>query len=121
MIYTVSLEQLEFKANHGLYAYEKLNGNSFQLSITLEKSLPDDYIFSDIESTIDYEIISKIASEHMAKPLDLLEQVIHNMGAQIKESFENISTLKIKLAKSNPPIGVACKESVVSLHYDFKK
>ena len=114
MIYTVTLEEIEFKANHGLYAFEKEKGNTFYLTVTIEKNLNDDYEFIGIEKTIDYEIIYKIAYKHIYENTDLLEQIIQKIGVELRIAFVDYKKIYIKLAKSDPPIGAKCKKSEVS-------
>ncbi len=117
MIYTVTLKDIEFKANHGLYEFEKEKGNIFYLTVTIEKELNDDFDFSSIDKTIDYEIIYKIANTHIYETTDLLEQIIQKIGTELRVAFAGYKNIYIKLAKSNPPIGAMCKQSEVSCSY----
>ncbi|MBI3235550.1 MAG: dihydroneopterin aldolase [Bacteroidetes bacterium] len=119
MNYSVTLEEIEFQANHGLYSFEKEKGNTFYLTITIQKNLSDTYQFSDIQSTLDYEILYKIVQKYMSSPSDLLEQVLQNICTEVKTSFDGLTKIYTKLSKKNPPIGGDCKCSVVELEFIF--
>ena len=119
MIYTVSLQEIEFKAYHGIYDFEKKQGNNFYLSITLTQKLPDEYEFTDLNHTIDYEIMYQLAKPIMEEANDLLEQVLQLIAKAVAEKFKYIQTLQLTLAKENPPIGAKCKRSEVSLSFNY--
>ena len=117
MLYKVTLDQMEFSANHGLYDFEKEKGNTFFLNITLQKELPDHYIFKTIDHTTNYEVLYRMAAKHMATTTDLLEQVIQNLAEDIKKTFTGLSKITISMSKLNPPVGGPCKQSEVTIEY----
>jgi dihydroneopterin aldolase len=119
MKYIVLLNEIAFRAHHGLYSFEKEQGNVFYITISLTRQLADDYIFDEVSKTIDYEKIYTICKEVMLVNEDLLEQVAMNIKDKIITAFSQISNLSIAISKSNPPIGGACKASEVTLEWTF--
>lgn len=100
---TVSLENIEFFARHGLYDFEKEQGNTFivDLFITASYLLEDLY---NLDKTVDYEKVFVVLNEIMQQPEELLESVAHKACMAITTRFTNIENLKIKIRKKNPPI-----------------
>ena len=54
MIYTITLDEMEFKAYHGCYDLEKLVGNRFLVSISLDAELDEAAHADDVTKTINY-------------------------------------------------------------------
>lgn len=100
---TVSLENIEFFAYHGLYDFEKEQGNTFLVDLFITTSyLPEDLYHLD--KTVDYEKVFAVLNDIMKQPEALLESVAHKACMAITTRFTNIETLKIKIRKKNPPI-----------------
>lgn len=119
MQYTVSLSKLKFHARHGVYAFEKKQGNDFTLSISVTFNLPENHSFEKLEQTYNYEAIATIAQKHMDNPTDLLETVCQRIAEEIKKTntLADLEKILISLAKQNPPIGVECGASEVRLEF----
>ncbi|MSQ78266.1 MAG: dihydroneopterin aldolase [Flavobacteriaceae bacterium] len=119
MTYTVSLKELKFRARHGVYAFEKEQGNNFVLSISVTFNLPDNHNFDKLEKTYNYQLLAQIAKKHMDTPTDLLETVCQGIAHEIKENnnIVGLEKIVISLAKQNPPIGIECRASEVMLEF----
>lgn len=119
MLYTVSLSELKFRARHGVYAFEKEQGNDFLLSISVSFNLPNNHSFEALEQTYNYELLAQIAQKHMDTPTDLLETVCQRMAEEIKETntLAGLEKIVISLAKQNPPIGLECSASEVRMEF----
>ncbi len=119
MQYTVSLLELKYHARHGLYAFEKEQGNDFVLSISVAFNVPNNHNFEQLEQTYNYELLAQIAQKHMDNPTDLLETVCQRIAEEIKvtNTLEGLEKIVISLAKQNPPIGVECGASVVRMEF----
>ena len=119
MIYTVTLRDMTFFAHHGLYDFEKQQGNQFKLTVQASRNMPDDATFPDIESTIDYEKIYQAVVPIMAEPEDLLEQVLLKIESSLRAQIPHLHALELTLVKERPPMGEQVKSSEVTLKFSY--
>jgi dihydroneopterin aldolase len=101
---TIRLENMEFRAFHGIYPDEKKNGNTFSVDLELSANLQRAADTDNIDDTINYELIYSIIQQEMYITSNLLENVANRIYKSIKEHFPEISTLKVKVIKQNPPL-----------------
>ncbi len=118
---TIGLEGMRFFAFHGCYAEEKVNGNWFevQVTITVEDNLASQT--DRLEDTTDYGLIYKICKEEMEIRRNLLEKVCWEIGTRILQEGPEIIQAEIKVIKQNPPIAGEVRESWVSRTFFQKK
>ncbi len=102
-MFSIQLENLVFKAFHGLYPEEKIIGGNFivNLSVKFIATKSDDI---EILDTVNYENLFQIVSNHMYQPTDLLENIATKISEDILNKFQQIQTLEISITKKNPPI-----------------
>ncbi len=111
----VSLEGMEFYAFHGFYEEEREKGNDFVVDIHVTTDFAIASEHDDLEGTVNYEVIYAITKEEMAIPTKLLERVAQRILDRLFESFNEISTIEISVAKKNPPVGGAVKQSRITM------
>jgi dihydroneopterin aldolase len=102
MIYSVYLKNVQFFAYHGLYPEEALNGNIFEVDLTVRYSKQE--VITCIEDTIDYAALFDILKIQMQKRRDLLETLGREICDDIKGRFPQIISIEIDIRKQNPPI-----------------
>ena len=100
----ILLENMEFHAFHGIYPDERKNGNKFSVDLEFEADLQRAAKTDDIDDTINYEQIYNIIQQEMSITSNLLENVASRIYNAVKEQFAEISTLKVKVTKHNPPL-----------------
>lgn len=115
MNYSVKLERMYFRANHGLYDFEKEKGNDFYLDVEVKILLPGNNVFAGIEQTTNYEVIAAVCKKHMAQTYDLLEQVAHIIALDLFQMLPFAGWVNIEITKAKPPIDVNCEGSVIKL------
>ncbi len=98
----ISLNNVRFRAFHGVYPDERKKGNDFVVNMEVSY-LPEGTIYS-LEDTIDYADLFEIINTTMQKPVDLLETVIQTIAHKVKEKFPQISSINVSVEKLNPPI-----------------
>lgn len=99
MKYTTSLQNLEFYAFHGLYEAEKRIGAYFYVSIEVDSFVPDGISITEIDQTINYEILYRIVSTNMQQAEDLLETVAQKIITQVQNNFENLHAIRVQIEK----------------------
>jgi dihydroneopterin aldolase len=112
--WVISLRGIKIKAFHGLYEFEKKEGNNFLVDVSV-KLTDDQLTISDLDSTVNYENLYKIVVEQMKIPTDLLEEVVKRIGEKILEEYKIVSLVEVSLAKLNPPMMDDCAEAKVTI------
>ncbi|MBL7815507.1 MAG: dihydroneopterin aldolase [Saprospiraceae bacterium] len=106
----ISLENMRFRANHGLYEEEQKIGNDFMLDISIDTDIQMAAVIQEhdtekVINTVNYELVYEICRIEMNKPQKLLETVIEEIIYRLKRHFPNIEAIQINLRKLNPPLG----------------
>jgi dihydroneopterin aldolase len=112
----VALEGMKFYAFHGFYPEERKVGNEFILDVFVD--IPRfDSEEDNIQDTVNYEDIYNICQNHMDKKYKLLETVAFHIGKDIKERYDQISLIKVRIAKIGPQLGGVVDKAVVEYTY----
>ena len=110
----ILLEGMKFYAEHGYYTEEQKIGGEFSVDLTLETEFNDAAKDDDISGTVNYEEVYAVVKEEMATPVQLLEHAADKIVNRLIHEFKQITYVKIKLSKLNPPIsGEVEKVSVI--------
>lgn len=83
---------------------EKILGTDYLLNLEIHADLSDAADSDDLKDTINYAEINDILHYEMSIPSQLLEHVIGRIAKKLKKAFPQISFLKVKLTKINPPM-----------------
>jgi dihydroneopterin aldolase len=117
----ISLEGMRFHANHGVYDAEKTLGNEYVVDVVVnfntEKAVKDD----DLEKAMNYETIYQICRMEMETPCKLIETVAANIVKKMKFHFLEMSALRVRVSKLNPPLGGQVAAALVTEEHDFVK
>lgn len=114
MKFYILLENIKIFAYHGFFTQENDVGNFFILNIKLEvmdcSSLESDCLLD----TISYADVYQIMKEEMAINAKLLEHVGWRIIKHLKNKYNNIETVELKITKQSPPIeGVIGSASIL--------
>lgn len=112
----VALHDAEFFAYHGYYPEEQLLGNRFVISIKVafeqeERKLEGD----NLEQTVNYEDLYRIAEDEMKNPRQLLETVAQAISDRIKQKFSYLIHTVVTVKKLNPPLKGRVRASSVTV------
>ncbi len=100
---SIHLQNLQFKAFHGLYAEEKVLGNIFEVNLTV-KYQPEILPIINIDQTINYQNLFEIVEKRMNVATELLETLVTLISNDIETAFPYIRHIEISITKKNPPI-----------------
>ncbi len=98
MLYTIRLEDMEFRAYHGCYDLEREVG-----AITAE--LGDAADEDDVERTVNYLTVYETVREQMAVKQRTIERVAQNIIRALRARFPQIVETECTVAKLAPPLG----------------
>lgn len=112
-VYTIKIEQMEFRAPHGCYDLEKKVGGNFTVDIVMEVYANGAVEDDDVEGTVNYVEVYETVREQMAIPANIIEHVAARITNAVRERFPLVKHVEVTVAKIAPPIGgKAAKVSV---------
>lgn len=115
----IILEDIKIYAYHGVLPEESVIGTYYLVNLEVYADLWKATETDDLNDTISYADISEIIHAEMAVPSKLLEHVAGRIIKKIHEKFPQISSVKIKITKTNPPMKGEMKGASVEFQKDF--
>ena len=115
---TISLNNVRFRAYHGLYPEERQKGNDFVVNMQVAYIPPAGTILS-LEDTIDYAALFEIINMTMQQPVDLLETLVQKMANAVHQKFSQVKEVTVSVEKLNPPIDRFSGSAAVSYKIQF--
>jgi dihydroneopterin aldolase len=100
---TISLNNVRFRAYHGMQAEERKKGNDFVVNMQASFH-PSAGIITSLDDTIDYAALFDIINITMQKPVDLLETLVQNIAQAAYQEFPQLKKVTVSIEKLNPPI-----------------
>ncbi|MBK8444071.1 MAG: dihydroneopterin aldolase [Sphingobacteriales bacterium] len=118
MKYSIGLEKARFYAYHGVYEAEQILGNWFEVSICVSADIAD--AGSDVlADTVNYESLYGICAREMRIRSLLIEQVAHRIVVAVARELPAVQSIRLRLAKLNPPLGGVVAQSFVEVEKNF--
>lgn len=114
---SIHLKNISFFSYHGLYEFERVDGNTFIVNATINYQ-PSGRI-EDIKQTIDYASVYQLINSRMAVPTPLLETIVMDVANDILSTYPLAEEVYISLTKEKPPI--ANFEGSVGVSYSLKR
>ena len=105
MLYTIQLQDMEFKAYHGCYDLEQKVGNRFNVALTITTHLGDVAQEDAVEKAVNYLTVYEIVEGQMKITQRTIERVAQNIIAAVKEHFPQIVEGERAVAQLAPPLG----------------
>jgi dihydroneopterin aldolase len=99
---SIHLHNVSFRAFHGLYEEEKINGNDFIVDVTVQYRPPK--TIHHLNETINYVQVYEIVKDRMNVATELLETVAMDIAATVLNTFSLAEEVKVSIKKLNPPI-----------------
>ena len=100
----ILIEDLKIFAKHGILQEENVVGTYYLVNLEIEANIWKASQTDALEDTINYAEINEIIHQEMAIPSKLLEHVIGRIFSKLEQNFPQITAMKIKLTKVNPPM-----------------
>ncbi|UOQ72142.1 dihydroneopterin aldolase [Hymenobacter cellulosilyticus] len=111
----IALEGMEFFAYHGFFDEEQRLGNRYSVDLYVGTDLHAAGTSDDLASTVNYVDLYGIVKTEMAVPARLLEHVGHRILDRVLEQYPHVKSVKVSVAKHNPPFGGVCARSRVTM------
>ncbi len=110
---TISLNNVRFRAYHGIHPEERQKGNDFVVNMQVQFE-PLNGVITSLEETIDYSVLFEIINRQMQQPVDLLETLVQQMAIAVHQRFPAIKQVDVSVEKLNPPIDKFTGSTVVN-------
>ena len=105
MLYTIRLQQMEFRAYHGCYDLEQKVGNRFTVDLRIVTELGQVAAEDSVELAVNYLTVYEVVREVMGHTQRTIERVAMNIIEALKERFPQIEQVECTVAKLAPPLG----------------
>jgi len=115
----IALEGMRFYAYHGFYEEEQVTGNDYIVDIYITTNFSKASAEDDLYSTVNYETVYFICKNEMNKPKKLLETLGANILLRLKYQFPNLQAVKLRIRKSNPPLGGRVAAAYIEIEDSF--
>lgn len=99
---SIHLHNVVMFAYHGLYDFEKVNGNHFEINLTVNYQPKAPIV--NISQTINYVDIFSIVNNRMQIATPLLETLVMDIAEQILAQYSIAEEIIIAIKKMQPPI-----------------
>lgn len=111
----ITLTGLRVRANHGVYDFERENGQDFVIDLTVGIDLQAASASDDVTQTIHYgELAEKVAAAVASDPVDLIETVAERV-ADLVLAYPAASSVRVTVHKPDAPITVPFGDVAVSI------
>ena len=112
---TIKVNNIKIYTNHGCLEEEAKIGSEYRVDIEIKADLNKSAFSDELQDTVDYVHLNKIAKEEMAIRAKLLEHVAQRIIDRIFNEIPMVKKSKVSVAKINPPIGGNVGEVVIVL------
>lgn len=96
---------MKFHAYHGCLDFEKRDGNTFLVSLSMELDTSIAERTDNLKDTLNYQEVYDVVKREMEIPSELIEHAARRIYDAVLSEFPQIQSLKIELSKLNPPLG----------------
>ena len=115
----IYLEDVKIYAYHGVLPEENCIGTYFLLNLELHTNFSKALDSDDLDHTVSYADINEILHQEMKTNSKLMEHVCGRILKSIHHKFPQITFVKIKMTKLNPPMPGEMKGASVEVEEVF--
>lgn len=116
----IIIEDLKIYAYHGVLPEEKIIGTYYLLNLEVHADLWKATETDNLSDTINYAEINAIIQEEFKIPSKLMEHVAGRIMDRINNNFRQLSFIKIKITKTNPPMPGEMRGVSVEFEQNFQ-
>ena len=115
MVDRIAIRGLTAFAHHGVYAFERRQGQTFRLDAVLEVDTRPAAESDDLEKTVNYaELAKQLYSTLSGEPVDLLETLAQRL-ADVCLAYPLVEAVEISVHKPEADLGVPFSDVVVTI------
>ena len=111
----ISIAGITAVGHHGVFDYEKANGQEFIVDVDLELSVVDAAQSDDLAMTVDYGVVAQQVHECITGPsVDLIETLAENIASACL-THKRVSAVDVAVHKPSAPIPVPFTDVVLRI------
>jgi len=115
---SITLTGLAVRANHGVFDFERTNGQTFLIDVTVWLDLGPAARGDALAATVHYgELAEAVHAAVAADPVDLIETVAERV-ARVALSFAAVERVRATVHKPDAPIELAFDDVAVTVERD---
>lgn len=100
----IELENLHFRALHGVLPQERIVGGDYVVSVRVAYPMAKAVVTDNVEETINYARVYEIVRREMLTPSQLLEHVAGRIAQAVIDEYPSVEYMDVKITKKNPPM-----------------
>lgn len=101
----IRLNNVRVYAYHGCLIEESKIGSDYRVDLEVKTDLRKSSHSDQLADTVDYVYLNQVIKDEMAIRANLLEHVCQRIVQRVMDEMPMVSTIKVSVAKLNPPIG----------------
>lgn len=105
---TIFVNDIRLHAYHGVMPQEQLTGNDYLVSVSAQYPIDQAISTDDVQHTLNYALVYNIVKEEMSINSKLVEHVAGRIAQHLMKQFADISSVRVRVTKLNPPMGAQC-------------
>ena len=111
----IAIRGLTAYAHHGVYAFERRQGQTFRCDAVLEVDTAPAATTDDLELTVNYaELAQRLYTALSTEPVDLLETLAQRL-ADVCLAYEQVQAVEITVHKPEADLGVPFDDVTVTI------
>ena len=111
----ITLTGLKVQANHGVFDFERANGQLFIIDVTAWLDLSPAALSDDLGNTVHYgELAEEVVAVVASDPVDLIETVAERV-AQVVLAHTPVERVEVTVHKPQAPISVEFDDVAVTI------
>jgi dihydroneopterin aldolase len=112
----ISIKGIKGFGYHGVFDFEKHDGQYFFVDLEIEADLSAASLSDNLVDSIDYSLLTAIAKEAIEKlQFDLIERLAGFIADTIKENFPAIKNIAVTVHKPSAPVQESVTDIAVTI------
>ena len=112
----ISIKGIEGFGYHGVFDFEKKDGQKFLVDLEIEIDLHAASNSDLLADTVDYSLFTKIAMEEIEGPsLDLIERLAGKIADRVKAQSPKVLSVAVTVHKPKAPVSESVADIAVTI------
>ena len=94
-------------------------GGEFVVSLRVGYPIQAAMDTDDVADTLNYAQLFQLVKQQMEIPSKLIEHVAGRIVKAIQQQFPQVSSIHLRITKTNPPMGTDCKGAGVEVNIEY--
>lgn len=113
----ISIKGIKGFGYHGIFDFERRDGQEFFVDIEVVINLQDASKSDDLQDSIDYGLLTTIAREEIeGEPLNLIERLAGRIADRIMGQFPQAKSVSITVHKPSAPVSEDVTDIAVTIN-----